>query len=163
MKAEIKIFVSMFLVVFISAFLGVFLLMPLYYGHPIFDFARIGNQIVPLFVFFLFLSCLFASLSVVSYRAHRIKLVRIEGVIFLFTSCIVFITIVAVILAFIPTYWGHAVVDFGRLETWATTILILFFFCVSLIIAGIPVVIYEVYRVTSRQTGTGTFLRVRRQ
>jgi len=153
MIAETKIFVSMFLVVFISAFLGVFLLMPLFYGHPFFDFARLGNQISALFAFFLVSSSFIASISVVSYKVHRMKLVRVEGTIFLFTFCVAFITLNALIFVFIPTYWGHTIrLTFPRdaRDSYFFSLYMLFFVLLSLPPAVFSVFVYEVHKLARK-------------
>jgi H+/Cl- antiporter ClcA len=72
MKAETKIFVSVFLVVFFSAFLSVFMLIPFYYGHPLIDLGRLTSWTSSLFMTFSFsLSLLIAGVSVIFYDLYE--------------------------------------------------------------------------------------------
>jgi hypothetical protein len=141
--------------VFVFAFLGVFFLMPLFYGHPFFDFARLGGQFSTLLAVFLFLSSLIASVSVVSYRLHRMRVVRTECVIFLFTFFVAFITLNAVIFVFIPAYWGHAIRLIFPIDAHDSYFLfldVMYFSFLSLAPAVVSVLLYGIYKITRKWT-----------
>jgi len=72
MKAETKIFVSIFPVVFFLLFITVFMLIPFYYGHPLFDLGLLASWTSSLFITFSFLFSLFiAGVSVISYNLYE--------------------------------------------------------------------------------------------
>lgn len=73
MPMETKIFVSMFFIVFFSAFIIVFMLIPFYYGHPLFEIGRLTSYTSSLFIAFsVLLSFLVAGISVLSYEVFKI-------------------------------------------------------------------------------------------
>jgi len=72
MRAETKIFVSMFLVVFSSAFFCLFMLIPFYYGHPLVGLGRLTSWVSSLFIVFFFsFSLIIAGISVIFYKVYK--------------------------------------------------------------------------------------------
>jgi hypothetical protein len=126
--------------------------MPLYYGHPFLDFGRFASQLSTLFAFFFFLSSIIAGISVVSYSVYRMKLLRIEGEVFIFTFCVAFITLNA-ILVFISAYWGNTIGLPFPTSVRDSYFLFLGVFVLALwssAPAVISVLIYEVYRLARK-------------
>jgi hypothetical membrane protein len=68
-----------------------------------------------------------------------------ETKIFVSVFAIVFTSAFLGVFMLIPFYYGHALVDLGRLKSWTSSLFSAFLLFLSLVIASISVILYEVY------------------
>jgi hypothetical protein len=74
-----------------------------------------------------------------------------DAKIFASVFLIVFFSAFFSLFMLIPFYYGHPLVDLGRLASWVSHLSIVFFLLASFIIAGISVIIYNVNKVAERR------------
>lgn len=67
---------------------------------------------------------------------------RVETKIFVSTFLVVFSSVFFGVFMLIPFYYGHPLIDLGRLRSWVSGLFIVVFFFLSLIVAGVSVVFY---------------------
>jgi multisubunit Na+/H+ antiporter MnhB subunit len=74
-----------------------------------------------------------------------------DAKIFLFVFLIVFFSAFLSLFMLIPFYYGHPLVDLGRLANWVSSLFIVFFLFSSFIIASASVIFYEMYKMAKRR------------
>jgi len=78
-------------------------------------------------------------------------ILSIEVKIFVSVFLIVFFVPFFTVFMLIPFYYGHTLIDFGRLTSYVSSLFAGLLFLSSVIIAGISVISYKVYQVTKRR------------